>query len=124
MAAGFPDLGFYELLEEEGRIHAGCLRPKKLEQKIHILMDERITPRWMSVADAGKYASMSRPNIMKHIAAGDFRAAKEGKWRIDRESIDHYLLAQCGEEDVREEARKILSTMGRRKPLDRLHRNI
>jgi len=74
-----------------------------------------LAPRWLSVAEAATYASMSRPNVMKHITAGDFRAAKEGKWRIDRESIDHYFLVQCGDQDVREEARAILAGVRRRK---------
>jgi hypothetical protein len=73
-----------------------------------------ITPRWLSVADAGEYASMSRPTVMKHVAAGDFRAAKEGKWRVDRESIDRFLASQC-EEDYHKAAKEILQGLGSRR---------
>ncbi len=68
-----------------------------------------ITPRWLSVSQASRYASMSRTTIMQHIASGDFVAKKEGKWRIDRESIDRYQLA--GVVNYREEARSILASM-------------
>lgn len=68
-----------------------------------------ITPRWLSVQQAGAYASMSRPTIMKHITAGNFVAKKDGKWRVDRESIDRYLSSDS--EDYTMMAKQILQSV-------------
>jgi hypothetical protein len=66
-----------------------------------------INPRWLSVSQACKYASMSRPTLMNHILNGNFYAKKDGKWRVDRYSIDTYLLSDNDDEIIR----KILAGM-------------
>ena len=56
-------------------------------------MTSDVTPRWLDLARAAKYTSMSRKTLKKHIDAGEIYASlKGGKWFVDRESIDAFHL--------------------------------
>jgi hypothetical protein len=53
-----------------------------------------INPRWLSLLEAAKYASMCRKTLMKHVLSGEVYASlKGGKWYVDRNSIDAFFLA-------------------------------
>jgi hypothetical protein len=52
------------------------------------------SPRWLSITQASKYAAMSDKTLMHYILSGDVYATKKGgKWIVDRESIDLFMLA-------------------------------
>ena len=54
--------------------------------------DKDINPRWLSVRQSCRYASMSDKTIMKYVLAGYIWGAKKGgKWYIDRFSIDAFF---------------------------------
>ncbi len=53
-----------------------------------------INPRWLSVTQACRYCAMSDKTLMRHIINGDIYGTKKGgKWYIDRDSIDAFMLA-------------------------------
>jgi excisionase family DNA binding protein len=71
-------------------------------------MTRTVVPRWLSLAEASKYVSMHRQTLMRYIVAGKiYGALKGGKWFVDRESIDAFML-----EDNIEIARFKTSFMG------------
>jgi hypothetical protein len=52
------------------------------------------SPRWLSITQACKYAGMSEKTLMHYILGGDVYGTKKGgKWIVDRESIDSFMLA-------------------------------
>jgi Helix-turn-helix domain len=51
-----------------------------------------ISPRWLTLSDAGKYASMSERTLKRHILNGEIYAIKKGKWYVDKESIDAFMM--------------------------------
>ena len=53
-----------------------------------------IAPRWLDLKHAGRYSSMHRQTLLKHVDAGEiYGVLKGGKWFIDRLSIDTFFLA-------------------------------
>ena len=53
---------------------------------------EDINPRWLSVKQACRYASMSRPTLMTYVVDGNiYGSLKGGKWYVDRYSIDAFF---------------------------------
>jgi hypothetical protein len=51
-------------------------------------------PRWLDITQACKYASMSDKTLMSFVKSGDIYATKKrGKWIVDRESIDLFMLS-------------------------------
>jgi hypothetical protein len=61
-----------------------------------------VTPRWLDLAGAAKYTSMSKKTLKKYIEVGEiFASLKKGKWYVDKESIDAFHL---GNKVVVEEA--------------------
>jgi len=51
------------------------------------------SPRWLSITQACKYAAMGDKTLMHYIQNGDIYATKKcGKWIVDRESIDLFML--------------------------------
>ena len=54
---------------------------------------ESYYPRWLSLTEACKYASMSDKTLMRYVISGDIRGKKVGgKWYIDKTSIDTFML--------------------------------
>jgi len=54
-----------------------------------------INPRWLSLAKACSYASMSENTLLNFIKTGDIYASKKvGKWYVDRESIDAFFESE------------------------------
>jgi len=73
------------------------IKIKRIEEKIDTLIAIRTAPRWLSLASAAQYASMSKNTFIKYIQDGKIYATqKGGKWYVDRESIDHFMI----EDDV------------------------
>lgn len=59
-------------------------------------------PRWMDFRMACYYSSLRKNTMMKHILNGDIYAKKpEGKWLVDRESIDAFMLSDMKNLEVR-----------------------
>lgn len=57
-----------------------------------------MTPRWLSLSDAAEYCSLCSKTLLKYILEGEVYASKKGgKWIVDRESLDAWLL---GDETV------------------------
>jgi hypothetical protein len=57
------------------------------------LSSSDVTPRWLDLAGAAKYTSMSRKTLMVHIKSGEIYAShKGGKWYVDKDSIDTFHL--------------------------------
>ena len=51
-------------------------------------------PRWLSLTEASKYASMCKKTMVRYVASGDIYASRKGgKWFVDKESIDAFFLA-------------------------------
>ena len=51
-----------------------------------------IDPRWLSLAIACRYSSMSEKTLLKHVRAGHIVGKKDvGKWYVDRISIDAFF---------------------------------
>ena len=51
-----------------------------------------VTPRWLDLRQASKYASMHRQTLMRYVEAGEiYGTLKGGKWFIDRCSIDSFF---------------------------------
>jgi hypothetical protein len=70
-----------------------------------------VTPRWLSVSLACKYASMSDKTLMRHVRSGEIYGAKKGgKWYLDRLSIDDFMRAD--ERKIREKTERILAELG------------
>lgn len=62
-----------------------------------------IAPRWLSLAQAARYASMCTKTLRRYLETGDIYGSRRGgKWFVDRESIDRFFLADPGE-DVAEQ---------------------
>lgn len=58
------------------------------------MTNQDVTPRWLSLAHASKYASMHRQTLMRYINAGEVYATmKGGKWFVDKQSLDSFFLA-------------------------------
>jgi hypothetical protein len=52
------------------------------------------SPRWLSITRACIYAGIGEKTLMHYILSGDVYATKKGgKWIVDRESIDLFMLA-------------------------------
>ena len=65
--------------------------------------------RWLSLAEATQYVSLSDKTIMKYVNAGViYGTRKGGKWLIDRASIDTWL---------EEDKIKLLNLVNRRRPV-------
>lgn len=63
---------------------------KIIQQQIATLS---VYPRWLDMKRACKYSSMSENTLLRHIINGDIYGKKiDGKWYIDRESVDAYML--------------------------------
>jgi predicted site-specific integrase-resolvase len=53
-----------------------------------------INPRWLSLTEASKYASMCKKTMARYVASGDIYASRKGgKWFVDKESIDAFFMA-------------------------------
>lgn len=53
---------------------------------------DSLYPRWLSVTEACRYASMSDKTLMRYIREGSIYAKKVGgKWYVDRLSIDDFM---------------------------------
>jgi excisionase family DNA binding protein len=53
---------------------------------------QELTPAWLRVKDAERYAGLSRSTLAKLIASGEVEASKVGKaLRVNRESLDEYM---------------------------------
>jgi hypothetical protein len=53
-----------------------------------------LSARWLDLKAAAAYTSMSAKTLMKYIKRGEIYAShKDGKWYIDRESIDAFHLS-------------------------------
>ncbi len=65
-------------------------------------------PRWLSVTEACKYASMSDKTLMRHVRNGEIYGTKKGgKWFIDRCGIDSFFfLDKAQDEDWLEKHRE------------------
>ena len=52
-----------------------------------------ITPRWLKIGVACKYADLSPKTIKKMLSDGYLRGERTpgGHWRVDRESIDEWF---------------------------------
>lgn len=63
------------------------------EKKIitHDAGGKGIVPRWLTLSEACRYASMSSRKMKRHIKAGEIYGSKKGKWFIDRDSIDAFF---------------------------------
>ena len=62
------------------------------DRKTKLEVSDAITPRWLSVTKACRYASMSDKTLMRHVTAGDIYGSKKvGKWYIDKHSIDTFF---------------------------------
>ena len=48
--------------------------------------------RWMSLSEVEKYISMCSKTLLKLVRSGEvYGTRKNGKWYIDRESLDAYF---------------------------------
>lgn len=67
---------------------------KELVRRFINLSGQNNYPRWMDVKAACAYTSMSKNTLMKYIKKDGCIYAKrlKGKWYIDRESIDNFML--------------------------------
>lgn len=55
-------------------------------------LDTHINPRWLSITQACRYASMSDKTLMRYVLNGDiYGVKKNGKWYIDRLSTDDFF---------------------------------
>jgi excisionase family DNA binding protein len=53
-----------------------------------------IAPRWLDLYAASRYCSLHRQTLVRHINAGEVYARRiGGKWLVDRQSIDSWLLS-------------------------------
>ena len=50
-----------------------------------------IHPRWLSIREACRYASMSENTLMRYVPSEIYGTKKGGKWYVDRESIDRFM---------------------------------
>lgn len=63
---------------------------------------EDINPRWLDLKFASAYCSMSENTLMRYIRDGRIYAIQidgKGKWRVDRHSIDAFLLAKSVDDE-------------------------
>ncbi len=54
-----------------------------------------ITPRWLDLHETCHYVCLSRKTVMRLVNAGEIVACRvggNGKWIIDRNSIDAYFV--------------------------------
>ncbi|MBI5055526.1 MAG: helix-turn-helix domain-containing protein [Nitrospirae bacterium] len=67
---------------------------KELVRRVINLSGQNSYPRWMDVKAACAYTSMSKNTLMEYIKKDGCIYAKRlgGKWYIDRESIDSFML--------------------------------
>jgi hypothetical protein len=67
---------------------------KELVRRMISLSGQNQYPRWMDVKAACAYTSMSKNTIMEYIKQDGCIYARRlrGKWYIDRESIDNFML--------------------------------
>lgn len=53
-----------------------------------------ITPRWLDLRLASRYCSMHRQTLLAHVHAGEIYATRiNGKWYVDANSIDSFMLS-------------------------------
>jgi len=56
------------------------------------LIANKIYPRWMDLRLASWYSSLSKKTLLKLIMEGHIAARKlDGKWIVDKESIDLFM---------------------------------
>ncbi len=56
------------------------------------LIANKIYPRWMDLRLASWYSSLSKKTLLKLIMEGHIAARKlDGKWIVDKESIDFFM---------------------------------
>jgi hypothetical protein len=69
----------------------------RLESKIDALADRLASAgsRWLSLADAARYAAMSEPSFRRLVAAGRVTAHRPlaGKIVIDKRQLDNLILS-------------------------------
>jgi len=65
----------------------------ELVRQVIRMAGQNVYPRWMDVKAASKYTSMSKNTLMEYIKDDCIYAKRlKGKWYIDRESIDNFML--------------------------------
>jgi len=53
-----------------------------------------ILPRWLSITEACTYAGMSDKTLIRYVKDGAIYATRKGgKWYVDRQSIDSFMLS-------------------------------
>ena len=61
------------------------------------LAEAGVPPRWLTLREACQYARVSKNTLKKLIEEGHITAKRlEGKWIIDRFSIDAFYASEAG----------------------------
>lgn len=62
---------------------------------MHTATPQEVTPEWLRISAAERYAGLGRSTLTILIKAGELKAAKVGKSvRVSRASIDEYMERQ------------------------------
>lgn len=76
------------------------LTPEKIKALVYEAVREALAgayPRWLTFKEACEYARLSKNTLRKLIEEGHIAAKRlEGKWIVDRFSIDHFFLSDSG----------------------------
>lgn len=65
----------------------------KLQEMIDRILIYGVAPRWLPIKVACFYSGIGEKKMLKHIESGDiYGKLDDGKWLIDRLSIDEYFL--------------------------------
>ena len=66
----------------------------KIDVKINDLQNQKSIKTWITIQEACKRVSLSKPTLLKLINNGDITAKKlDGKWLINVDSLENYLLS-------------------------------
>ncbi|MDA8084056.1 MAG: helix-turn-helix domain-containing protein [Nitrospiraceae bacterium] len=101
----YLDLGIVRVSASDGHIDYTC----SLTDRIIIVPDsepfcdawnpskngdaEYINPRWLSLSQACRYASMSDKTLLRYVLSRRiYGTLRGGKWYLDKESIDRFFL--------------------------------
>jgi hypothetical protein len=80
-------------MTEPEQIRASIAAAGKLQEMIDRILVYGVAPRWLPLNAACFYAGIGEKKMTKHCEDGDiYGTLREGKWLVDRLSIDNYML--------------------------------
>jgi hypothetical protein len=78
-------------MTEPEKIRASIATAGKLQEMIDRILVYGVAPRWLPLSAACFYGGIGEKKMLKHIEAGEIDGSlDDGKWLIDRLSIDEY----------------------------------